>query len=275
MIGRFRLSLLALILALGVLPAMQAGAEQMQTQVIELYARGANDMVRLLRPMLVPGGRISGLGDKLVITTTPRNMAQLRAMLAEVDVPPRQLLVTVRQDVSGQRLEQNVEMTGGVGNDRVRIGSPPGTDTDGVDIRIDSARREDTGGKVQTLRVIEGEAAFISTGESVPYRVQSPNGGGRPVEYHDVVSGLFAIVRLRGGGVNVQLANRSDAVIDRTTGATHIQRISSVVSGRVGEWIEIGGTGQSITQSESGTVYHRSEASSERSRIYIKVEELN
>jgi len=287
MLSRCRLALLLTWSLLAVAGAAQALAQQMQVEVIELYARDADEMVRLLRPMLAPGGSIRGFRDKLVISTTPQNLADLRRILEQVDAPPHQLLITLRQDVSSQSTERNLEISGSVGGDHARVTvpeKPPGAHarargdaTNHVDVRIDSNNSDVAGGSRQTFRVIEGEPAFIAIGESVPIQVQSAAGTsqGKPVEYHNIVSGFYAVARLQGETVTIQLASRADTVIDHTTGAAHIERISSVLSGRLGEWLEVGGVANSAQMEGSGTVYHRNSASSDQRRTYIKVEELN
>ena len=284
-----KLLLLSTWLCLGFPGAGQVAAQQMQVEVIELYARDADEMVRLLRPMLAPGGTIRGFRDKLVISTTPQNLADLRRILNQVDAPPRQLLITLRQDVSSQIHDRELDVSGSVGGERARITVPPNSPSgvspgaakassgaDHVEVQIGSLSSDRSGGSVQNFRVIEGEPAFISVGESVPIRVQSASGNvrGGPVEYHDVASGFFAIARLRGETVTIQLASSADTVIDRKTGSARIERISSVLSGRIGEWLEVGGVAQSMNRDSTGTLSYRSESASEQRRTYIKVEEL-
>ena len=286
MLNRRRLLLLMFWSLVAVLGAMQAHAQQMQVEVIDLYARDANEMVRLLRPMLAPGGSIRGFRNKLVISTTPQNLAELRSILAQVDAPPQQLLITWRQDASSKRTERNLEISGSVGGEHGRVTVPgraagAGTQAQGsegnrIELGVDANRSDVTGGSRQTFRVIEGEPAFIAIGESVPIQVQSADGHsqGRPVEYHDVVSGFYAVVRLQGERVTIQLASRADTVIDRRTGAARIDRISSVVSGRLGEWLEVGGVTRSSQTEATGTIYHQDAASADQRRTFIKVEAL-
>ena len=83
------------------------------------------------------------------------------------------------------------------------------------------------------------------------------------------------MARLQGGRVTIQLASRADTLIDRKTGAAHIERISSVVSGRLGEWLEVGGVVRSAQMENSGTIYQQDAASADQRRAYIKVEELD
>jgi type II secretory pathway component GspD/PulD (secretin) len=136
------------------------------------------------------------------------------------------------------------------------------------------------GASVQTVQVLEGNAAFIRLGESVPVRsrtvVTTPQGVREveSVEYRNVDTGFYATPRVSGEQVTVQLAARRDAMLDRETGAARIQRVDSVVSGRLGEWIEVGGATEEASSVETGTVSRRSAAGSDRRRTYIKVDAL-
>lgn len=265
----------------------------MKLEVIELNTHTAEEMIQLLQPMLAPGGTISGIRDKLVIRTTPQNLVELRNILNTVDAPPRRLLITVRQDVSGQIAEHDLEVSGSVGNSGVRVTVPDGGSAsrsagtakreqgnDPVRIRVDSTQSADTGSTLQTVQVIEGRAAFISLGESVPIASESLAVGvvgfaaSDSVEYRDIESGVFVIARLRGDRVTVELATSADTLLDRRTGAATIERISSVITGRAGEWLAVGGVTLNAEREQAGTISQRSHAARDQRRTYIKVEEI-
>ena len=57
-------------------------------------------------------------------------------------------------------------------------------------------------------------------------------------------------------------------------GAIQGQRASSVVNGRVGEWIELGGSSTSAASSGSGILSSRESAGASDRRIWLKVEEV-
>ncbi|UCH49190.1 MAG: hypothetical protein JSU95_05230 [Betaproteobacteria bacterium] len=271
----------------------QVAAREMQLEVIELYTRSADEMVQLLKPMLAPGGTISGSRDKLVIRTTPQNLKELRMIIDQVDAPPRRLRITVRQDIFAPGDERGVEVSGSVGNDGVRVTIPPNTsksttsgattntdDENRVRIRVESTQTRDTGSTVQTVQVNEGQAAFIALGESIPIRTYSVAVGvvgfaaGETVVYRDVEAGFFAVARMRGDEVTVQVSSSADAVLSRRTGAVRIERVSSVLSGRAGEWLEVGSVTLSADREETGITSYRSNASRDQRRTRIKVEEI-
>jgi type II secretory pathway component HofQ len=84
--------LVALAAALGTATAMAQDLE-----IIELQHRRAEDVIPIVQPLLDPGGVLSGVDDKLLVRTTPANLAQIREAVAAIDRPQRQLLITVGQ----------------------------------------------------------------------------------------------------------------------------------------------------------------------------------
>jgi hypothetical protein len=92
--------------------------------------------------------------------------------------------------------------------------------------------------------------------------------------FRDVEQGFYALPRVSGDSVTVQIAAQRDTLLDRDTGAARIQRVGSVISGRLGEWLELGGVTESMEGMDSGTITYRSSSGSDRRRTFIKVEQL-
>ena len=90
------------------------GARAQSIEVIELRHRSAEDLLPLLRPFVETGGAISGQGSQLMVRASPANLGQLRELLATLDRPPRQLLITVRQDRAEERAQDNASTSGTV-----------------------------------------------------------------------------------------------------------------------------------------------------------------
>jgi len=250
--------------------AMPSFAQQQSLEVIELRYRGADEVIPILKPLLAPGATISGLQDKLIVRTTPANLAELRRILDVIDGLPKRLSISVRQDESATRSGREVEISG-------RVGTGP----DSVQARIQNNRSDQSGRGTQTAQVIEGNAAFIRIGTSVPIRSrQTTTGPGGTttqtdtIEYRDVDTGFYAQPRVSGDQVTVQLAARRDSVSEGRGGTLTIQQVESVVSGRLGEWIEIAGMAQDEFMAESGTIRYRSSSGIDRRRTFIKVDLL-
>jgi type II secretory pathway component GspD/PulD (secretin) len=54
-------------------------------EVISLRHRTADQIIPVLRPLLEPGGVLSGQYSSLIIRTSPENLAQIRAALDAID----------------------------------------------------------------------------------------------------------------------------------------------------------------------------------------------
>ena len=57
--------------------AFAAQAQQQVLEVLTLGYRQADDLIPLLRPLLAPGGTLTGTSNRLIVRTTPANLAEL------------------------------------------------------------------------------------------------------------------------------------------------------------------------------------------------------
>ncbi len=264
--------------------ALAAQAQQTVLEVIELNYRNADQVIPMLKPLLAPGGTISGMQSRIIVRTTPQNLAELRKVLDVVDAMPRKLLISVKQQSAASGTGSEAEVSGSIGDDRARV-TVPGTNSnqggtvvirrgdDHVRGRMSQSQSAATDSSVQTLQVLEGNEAYIQIGQSVPVRSQSAQGS-ETVQYRDAGAGFYVRPRVSGNQVSLSISTRRDSVADPNTGATNIQRVDTVVSGRLGEWLELGGIAQESVQRDSGTVNRRSVSGRDDRRVFLKVDEM-
>src|SRR5436190_7745196 len=110
-------------------------------EVISLRHRTAEQVIPVLRPLLEPGGALSGQYNQLIVRTSPGNLTQIRAVLDSIDQPARRLTISVRFDNAQQSARSGFQ-----------------------DSRSSRDERVD-----QRMQVLEGGQAYISTGESRIY----------------------------------------------------------------------------------------------------------
>ena len=264
---------------------------QQTLEVITLKYRSAEQVIPILNPLLAPGGTLSGMQYNLVIRTTPQNLAELRKVLETVDAMPRRLMISVRQDSAGSDNTSQAEISGSIGTDKGRVTVPgkpngPGATVvirrgdDAVGARVLSSQSAATDRNVQTVQVLEGSEAVIRVGQSVPVRsrsvIQTPQGTqiSESVEYRDADTGFRVRPRVSGDRVTLEIGSRRDSVADPNTESFNTQRVETVVSGKLGEWIEIGGVGQSRVQSDNAILSRRTGTVTDDRKIYLKVEEI-
>ena len=259
-----------------------AQAQQTVLEVIELNYRDADQVIPMLKPLLAPGGTISGMQNRIIVRTTPQNLAELRKVLDVVDAMPRKLLISVRQQSTANSAGSQAEVSGSIGNDRARATVPGTGSNQGGNVvirrgdyhvrgRVSQSQSGTTDSSVQTLQVLEGNEALIQVGQSVPVRSQSAQGS-ETIQYRDAGAGFYVRPRVNGNQVTLSISTRRDSVADPNTGALNVQHVDTVVSGRLGEWLELGGIAQESVQRESGTVYRRSVSGQDDRSVSLKVE---
>jgi type II secretory pathway component GspD/PulD (secretin) len=234
---------MALLLALAAATSLGQGA----IEVISLRHRTAEQVIPILQPLLAPGGALTGQYNQLIVRTSPDNLAQIRSVLDTIDRPARRLMILVRFDSVQETAARAVQGDVRVSN---RASSADLTLRDtrsALDERVD-----------QRLQVLEGGQATISTGEAR--------------RYSEVATGFVVSPRVSGSNVSLDIYTQQEAYAQR--GAIRGQQASSTVSGRLGDWIELGGVSSASTQSGAGAFSSRGGAGSSDRRIWVKVEEI-
>ncbi len=280
----FRLVVLALMLLAPGLPPLHsvAHAQGSKLEVIKLKYRTAEQVIPVLKPLLAKDGTLSGLQYQLLIRTTPASLADMKKALETIDAVPRRLLITVRQDAALENDRRSASLSGR---------PPEGNETVvAAGASVASTRSLSSDNNTQTLQMLEGGSAFIRTGQSVPaiapqqsFARTAP--GGRVVgqavvapEYREVMSGFHATARLDGDRVMLEISPQRDTPANPeqnlAPGSINMQRASTTVHGRLGEWIEIGGVSQGLLNRQSGVLGNTRELSGENRRILIRVEEI-
>jgi hypothetical protein len=241
-------------------------------EIISLRHRSAEAMLSQLAPFVEPGGAITGVGDKLFLRASARNQVDIRALVASLDTPLRRLMISVRQDGANTDEDRGAGVSGRV----VLGGGPPAVSGRGHLYQSDSRSRRDT---VQQVQTIDGGRAAIMVGESflLPLRqvVMTPAGVvvSESFVQRDLGTGFVAMPRLNGERVTLEISPRDDTP-GPVPGSVNVQRLVTTVSGRLGEWLELGGsTGEQIGNSGAIASYGTRSAS-RRSRLLLKVEEL-
>lgn len=290
-----RLLVAALFLA-GVLAAPSPAFAQTTVEVIPLSYRSSEQVIPVIQPLLGRDSSVSGFQNQLVIRATPAELAQVKRVLASIDKAPRRLLITVRQDADLERDRREAELSGSIGNDNARVTIPGSSSRSGGNVvlrdgddrlraRIIDSRQISRDSSAQTIQVLEGSTAFIRVGESRPVRsrqvVRTVVNGQivdrvvEGTEYRDANTGFSVLPRLQGDIVTLDINPQRDSFDDQRRGTVNVQRVTTTVSGRLGEWIDLGGVGDSRSDERSALLGRSSGRIEERRGVQVRVEELN
>ena len=246
-----------------------AALAQGSLEVISLRHRTAEQVIPVLRPLLEPGGVLSGQSNQLIVRTSLANLAQIRAVLESIDQPARRLTISVRFDAAQDSARSSVQTDARISN----RGSS-------AEVRLQDSRSSQDERVDQRIQVLEGGRAMISGGESRPIRqrqvIQTP--GGPMVQETTLIQGAstgFEVVpRVSGNTVYLEIAPQREQFAPGRSGAIQTERVSSTVSGRLGEWIDLGGASSASSRSDSGILSSRERNTTGNRAIWVKVEEL-
>jgi type II secretory pathway component HofQ len=267
------------ILALVFLVASVAHADEVE--VIELRHRTADQLIPALRPLVEPGGALTGMQNTLVIRASRANIAELRQAIATLDRMPRRLLISVRQDAAGSFDSRDARVSGTIGGGDVRVGvnEPPRREP-GVTISARDAQGTRDDRTTSQVQALEGSPAYIAIGQSVPVpeTVVTQTPGGRVVRstttYRSAASGFAVIPRLSGDRVFLDIAPQTAGPGRVGPGAVEYQQIVTTASGRLGEWFPLGGIDQSATRSQSGVLSGGTSTRVGTSSVWVRVDEI-
>lgn len=162
-------------------------------------------------------------------------------------------------------------------NSKVIVGGS-NNDSD-LRLRLKSAKTRSDNDITHKIQVIEGYPAFIATGSSVPVEDQTTfiTGGTlhrqTTTRYHDVNSGFYVVPRLNSDQdrVTVEIRPRMDRP-GTQQGSYETQQADSVISGRLGEWLTLGGVSQRTTDQQDGLLREAQTASRDERTIELRVE---
>lgn len=253
------------------------GADDGGLQVIPLQYRNPQEMLRVLAPLVAPDGSVSAYENQLIVRATPAQMAEVRRVLAAVDQPPRQLLISVKQDEESALDRRGAGISGQYerGDGKILIPRADGRLPSRAEIELQDQHSSTRTSGNRQLRTEEGREAQIFLGQSLPYQSRYHTGDDGSVirtEYRDAGSGFTVLPRLQGSRVQLEISLKQQ--VPGAGGTFNIQSTSSTVSGPLGEWFDIGSAVQQVTQSASGLLYGEHDAGSEVRRIMVKVEEV-
>jgi len=269
-------------------------ASAAELEIINLRHRSAEDVLPVIRPLLNEGDVASGMNYQLILRTSPHNLEQIRKLLESVDVTPRRLRISVLQNADSETVARLTGVSGNIGLSReARIAVPESGNGGGLNVELgagqDRLRAKVLSSRVledernaQHLQVLEGNRALVRSGQSVPVpqrQVIQDQWGTRVIDstqYQEADSGFYVLPRVNGDRVTLEVSAQNDAFVPGSGDqpAVRVRQTSSTVSGRLGEWLEVGGSGQHKT-SDSSTISTRGTSRmQDQYSVLIKVEEI-
>lgn len=249
-------------LFLGLLCALRGtpGLAQGSLEIIQLRHRTVEQVIPILRPLVEPGGTLTGQSGQLIVRVSPRNLAELRAVLEAIDRPARRLVISVRFEDAGTAERGGVALT------------PSGARI--VDSRATGSDRVD-----QRIQVLDGGRATIASGRSRPLQqrqvIRTPSGVvvQDTTTIQELATGFEVVPRVVGRNVQLEVAPQRETA-GASPGSAQVQRATTMVSAPLGQWVEIGAADTSVARDARGIVSSSQARAAQSRRILVKVDEV-
>ncbi len=270
-----------MLLLLGLMPIAVA-AESTVLEVMTLKYRTAEQVMPVIQPLLDSDSTLTGMQNHLIISTTPAHLAEIKKLIGQIDRMPRRLLITVKQDSQLDQTRQAAAVSANIplgGNARLVLPGEGTAATPGVHASLSDKRFAGGQDAMQYIQVLEGNKASIQIGVSVPVSQRlvhvMPNNTviTDTAGYQDIMTGFEVTPQLSGDFFSLEVSPQSSALQQADTIA--VQRLTTTVSGRLGEWLDIGGAIHNQQNRHSDINRYDRQQSLEQRSVWIKVEELH
>ena len=263
---------------------------QLVMEVLPLNHSRPAELISPINSILDGQGSVVVIQNKLVIRATPQKITQIKKLLQQIDTPLQNLRISVRQGVHLDTDKQDMSVSADVAvgdSGRIAVGPKP-RPRDSGQVTAQSDNSSLTGRFMhnkfaehdlvsQQILTLEGRPALIQVTQSIPTKVRRSGGNDEGTYEEELLVFRNATI---GFSVTPRLVGEGDEVILEIL-PVHSKlkgnRIEShgahtTVSGKLGEWIEIGG----IEHTESlmnREIFSGSKIKSREKRtIFMKVE---
>ena len=222
-------------LVLGLSIAGAAMAQERHLYNYALHHALPEQIMPALSAQLSNGSSITPYQQQLILNVTTAEYRALSELLKQLDVAPRSLFISVRNQNQSSTQREQYGVDGRIGEGAVQVQSGDGRYQTRGETRVivNNGSRQSDGDGTQQVRAVEGMQAFISAGEMYPLR--SDRYGNR--ELTPVSSGFYATVRIVDNEVIVDIDQHDDRREGRTI---QTQGLQTQVRGRIGSWITLG-----------------------------------
>jgi type II secretory pathway component GspD/PulD (secretin) len=245
---------------------------------IQLRNRPAAEVIPIVEPFLDAGEQITGAGFKIFLRASPTTVEQVREIVDAVDIAAKMLQISVFQGSQRKLREMSASGFFEIDNGNVSIGVGDSNASGAGNIgfsdgnvsaggRASDIRQDSESNPVHRLRVADGSEGFIQTGSQVAY-----DGGDGGTTFKDVTTGFYVLPRIHGDNVTLQVRPFRNSPGASAGGVIETQSAETVITGRVGEWLRIGGVSEHSSQSQSGGAGYSSSSSSRKDRIWIRAD---
>jgi len=253
-------------------------AAALEFKIITLHHRFAEDLLPVIQPIVGNEGTATAMQNNLISRTSPEKMAEIEKLIANLDSPRQNLKITINRQNTSLSARNSIEASGNkrIGKTVISTGSYPPRQNDSLRIGIENNQNISSGNSSQFLQVLDGESAFISVGQSIPYTSEWITLTRRYIsvqhstEFADISTGFAVRPRSIGNQIELEITPRFAQLNQK--GLIDFDMLKTVIRADRGEWINIGGIMQEKDEVSRAILYSQTGGQSSSYQLLLRVD---
>lgn len=236
--------------------------------------QAAQGLISTIAPLYAGQAKFTAKNNSLIVKAPENILNEIEQLLKELDKPLHNLIIEVSSSLDDfdNYQQDSIEGRIKIGDDAVISSRAPQNDNPNVSVRYGKngsviktthTRRSRTRNNPDNFKVrtVEGSWAFIQTGQLVPYYSSNYRGQRyypllqNSVELADVTSGFEVYPTLNGDQVTLKVRPKNRSMSREYPDRINTRSVDTVVSGRLDQWIYLGGAINQTNEQSSGTLY--------------------
>jgi len=215
-------------------------------KIIPLQHRFAEEILPAIKPLVGVNGTATTMQNNLIIRTSPENMAEIEKVINTLDTTRQNLKITVSRNKSSLTEQNSAEISARkrIGNVAIETGKMHNIVRNGAALDIKNHQSKSQISNSQFIQVLDGEQAFISVGQSIPYTQEWVSlthryiGIQHTTEFIDINTGFAVRPKSIGKQVEVEITPRFSQL--NRGGVIDFDMLTTIVRTNRGEWINLG-----------------------------------
>lgn len=264
------------LMFLGLISFSLIAHAEIEFKIITLQHRFASDLLPTISPMVGADGTATGMQNQLILRASPERMRDIEAIVESLDITRVNRRITVSNSNLIESQQNRTEASGTIRRGNVTISNdrraPPNIGRIDIERNTSSTYRNSN----QFINVLDGERAYISNGQIVPFTQEWISLTRRYVQierftdWREVTTGFAVRPRAIGNQVELEITPRISRLNNQ--GFIDFESLTTTIRIGLGDWVNIGGTMQNNDEISRKILGLQSASNSQNSNINIKVE---
>jgi len=216
-------------------------------KIITLQHRFAEEILPAIKPLVGDDGTATAMQNNLIIRTSRNNMAEIEQLVNSLDTLRQNLKITIRRNNNSDIGQNRAEITGRkrIGNVTVETNGRRINKPNAMALDIENYQSKSNISSEQFIRVTDGEQAFISVGQSIPYTqewISLTNryiGVQRSTTFINIDTGFAVRPRTIGNQIELEITPRFSQL--NRNGFIDFTTLTTIVRVNRDEWLDIAG----------------------------------